>query len=205
MFTGLIEDLGRIKQKGKNFLSIESKFQDVKIGDSVAVNGVCLTITQITRDCLKFDVMPATFLSTNLKRLKTGDFVNLERALKIDSRLGGHIVQGHVETVGKLMEIKSKDNAKILKILVSEKNILENIVAKGSIALDGISLTVTKKSSNNFSVSVIPETWLNTNLKCRKIGDFLNLETDFLLKNLVNRKNSGNQNFLNLLQNEGFL
>ena len=207
MFTGLIEDIGILTQKGKNFLFVRTKLDDIKLGDSLSVSGVCLTVVEMnsssTSCVVKLDVMPETFVRTNLKFLKTNSTVNLERALKLNDRLGGHIVQGHVEGIGKLSSVTKKDNARILKITVN-KQVLGNIVTKGSVALDGISLTVAGKSVNSFSVSVIPETWEKTNLRLRKTGDFLNIETDFLLKNAGTKQNN-DKRMVNLLKEEGFL
>ncbi|MCP4481534.1 MAG: riboflavin synthase [bacterium] len=196
MFTGLIETLGKIKQKGRNFLVVEMDFNDVEIGDSMAVNGVCLTVVHSHLKALKLDVMPETFKSTNFDNLKTGDFVNIERAMLASSRFNGHIVQGHVESVGILQKIETRDNAKVLTI----HSTLGNIYEKGSIAIDGISLTVFSRLKGLFSVSIIPETWRVTNLMMRRIGDKINIETDFLTKQTEKKKD-----FYNLLKDEGFM
>ena len=204
MFTGLIEAVGKILQKGNNYLVVNTVLSDIKIGDSIAVNGVCLTASKIAAKNIKFDVMPETFERSNLKFLRANSKVNLERAMLMGGRLDGHIVQGHVEGIGKLASVAKKDNARILKITTDAK-ILQNIIKKGSVAIEGISLTVVEKKVSSFSVSIIPETWAKTNLESHKIGDFLNIETDFLLKRDVNLRANNDKNMAKLLTEEGFL
>jgi riboflavin synthase len=203
MFTGIIEDLGILENKSKNNIIISTKLDGIKIGDSISVNGVCLTATEIKNINKKFilnmDVMPETWSKTNLGSLKIKDEINLERALKLGDRLNGHIVQGHVEDRGKIISIAQKNNARIIKINCL-KNILNNIIQKGSVSLDGISLTVLDKQSSFFSVSIIPETWNKTNLHNKKIGSLINLETDFLVK----RCNQDGR-LKNVLYEEGYI
>ncbi|MFC1485228.1 riboflavin synthase, partial [bacterium] len=174
----------------------------------IAVNGVCLTAIEInkigSKILLTMDVMPETFARSNLGVLKIGEKINVERALKLESRLNGHIVQGHVEEIGKVKNIKIKGNAKIFSIKVSDK-ILRNIKEKGSIAIDGISLTVAGKNRDCFEVSIIPETFMKTNLHTRKIGNFVNIETDYLLKKDDTNINTKKELTYKLLKEEGFM
>lgn len=202
MFTGIIEDIGIIKHKTKNTLTLATVLDGVKKGDSIAVNGVCLTAVEIlsTRNeyTITMDVMPETLAKTNLKNVNTNDKVNLERALKINDRLNGHIVQGHVEDIGKVFRIIKRDNARIFYINAIP-NVLSNCIKKGSIAINGVSLTIVDKCEKYFSVSIIPETFENTIFKFLHIGSLVNLETDFLNKKEEKRVT------LELLKEEGYL
>jgi len=186
MFSGIVEDIGTIKSKHKNLstitFEIESRlFEGSKIGDSIAVDGVCLTITKIQNNNLFFDVMPETINKTTLKYLSVGNFVNTERALKIGDRLGGHFVSGHVDCMGKIISQSNMENVRIIKIK-PEDEFKGLVVKKGSIAIDGISLTIVDVESTYFSVSIIPHTLNTTTLKNKRIGDYVNLEFDYLAK-----------------------
>ncbi len=194
MFTGIIEKVSRVEKithdsKGAK-ISFRADFKDVKIGSSIAVNGVCLTVVSIADDLFEADVMFETFNLTNLKNLKKGDFINLERALKIDSRLDGHIVSGHVDEIAKVDKITPDGFSKRLKLNCNA----DLIVKKGSIALNGVSLTVSDVFENGFEVSLIPETIKNTNLENLKIGDMINIEFDLFAKYI--------QKFLNKTSNQ---
>jgi len=185
MFTGLIEDLGRVKEirlspSGGN-LTVETSLRGIEIGDSVAVNGVCLTATNVKGNLVTFDLSKETLDRSNLKLLKAGDWVNLERALTPNKPLGGHIVQGHVDTVGVIKELQPLGEHHRLVITFEEKY-LPLVVEKGSIAVDGISLTINKVLPLGVEINVIPHTFKVTNLKFRKRGDFVNLEFDILGK-----------------------
>ncbi|MDR0675864.1 MAG: riboflavin synthase [Elusimicrobiota bacterium] len=208
MFTGLVEDLGSIIEKGKNFILVNSKLIDIKLGDSLAVNGICLSVVKINESIkntknFKLEITPETFSRTTLKNIKKREKVNLERAMLMNDRFNGHIVQGHVDGIAKLTNITIKDNSKILKFYVKDKNLLDNIIEKGSISVDGISLTIAKNFLNGFTVSIIPETWENTNLQFKKIGNFFNIETDIITKKSNNKIND-DQSLKNLLKKEGF-
>lgn len=185
MFTGIVEELGTIQKISTEALTISCQkiLDDLKIGDSIAVNGVCLTVTSFEKNFFVADVMPETFRKTNFNQLKIGSPVNLERALTLQSRLGGHIVSGHIDGIGKIQSIYSENQAKIFKI-TCEKNLLHYIVKKGSICIDGISLTVVDVNlpQKFFTVSLIPHTQTITILHTKKIGDTCNLETDILAK-----------------------
>lgn len=184
MFTGLIEDLGKVKEiinqnGGKLFLiELSLDCSDIKIGDSIAINGACQTVIKKEANILTFEAMEETLNRTNFNYLKIGDFVNIERAMKINSRLDGHLVSGHIDCISKLNSIKNEGVAKIFNF--SEDTTL--IVEKGSISINGISLTVSKVSDNNFEVSILPYTFQNTNLKYLKQNDVVNIEYDMVAK-----------------------
>ncbi len=187
MFTGLIEEVGKINtitklSDGMNIsVSAQKILNDVNLGDSVAVNGVCLTVVDIKQNSISFDVSEETIKRSNFKYLKIGDYVNLERALKVSDRLGGHIVQGHVDTTGKIITLENKGEHTLLEIEVPE-GYEKFVIEKGSIAVDGISLTINYIYGNKLSINIIPHTLENTNLKYRKVGESVNLEFDILGK-----------------------
>lgn len=187
MFTGIIEEVGKVKsvvQKGKArvfAISSEKLLNDIKIGDSVAVNGVCLTVFEKLNEYFKVEAVEETIKKTNLGNLKTGDRVNLELSLKLGDRLGGHIVLGHVDTTGVIENILKLKNSWIFEIKFPNE-FRKYIIPKGSIAVDGISLTIAEVDDNKFKVSIIPFTWENTNLKFKRSGDRVNLEFDFFGK-----------------------
>jgi len=186
MFTGIIEETGivmEIKKGTQSFLKVKASiiFSDIHIGDSIAVNGVCLTVTEYSDNIFTADVMNETLERSSLGILKTGDKVNLERAMSANGRFGGHIVSGHIDGTGKIIEMKKDGIAVWYKIAASEK-ILHYVVEKGSIAIDGISLTIAKVDNECFSVSVIPHTAKQTVLSDKKTGDIVNLENDIVGK-----------------------
>ncbi|ONI39641.1 riboflavin synthase subunit alpha [Candidatus Epulonipiscium fishelsonii] len=187
MFTGIIEEIGTVKQIKKGVKSaellIEAKkiFSDLKLGDSVATNGVCLTVTKINGNLFSADVMNETIKRSRLGDLRQGSSVNLERAMPSNGRFGGHIVSGHIDGVGKIISISKDDIAFWYKISASSE-IMRYIIEKGSITIDGISLTVAKTERDNFSVSIIPHTLSQTILKDKKIGSIVNLENDIVGK-----------------------
>ena len=187
MFTGIIEEIGTVDAIKKGARSevitvrADKIFSDLKIGDSVATNGVCLTATEITGKIFSADVMNETLSRSTLGTLRPGSHVNLERAMAADGRFGGHMVAGHVDGTGKIIHIRRDDNAVWYTILASSE-IMHYIVEKGSVAIDGISLTVAAVERDNFSVSVIPHTAAETTLAEKKIGDLVNLENDMVGK-----------------------
>lgn len=187
MFTGIIEEIGKVERIQKDSrnckLSIKASkiLTDIHLGDSIAVNGTCLTVTHFNHQAFTVDVMNETWSRTALTLLKHGSEVNLERALSVNGRLGGHVVTGHIDGTGKISSIKKDDNAVWYQIN-TQKEILDLIVEKGSITIDGISLTVAKVSKVNFSVSVIPHTLEQTILKSKQVGSTVNLENDILGK-----------------------
>ena len=188
MFTGLVEDVGRVINLTRHYkntkLIVETKLEGISIGDSVAVNGACLTVVEIRNGKITFDVSEETLKRTNLRFLKKGDYVNLERALTPNKPLGGHLVQGHIDCIGKLENLKRKGEHLLLSISFDRKYSVY-VVEKGSIALDGISLTVNKVEIGKVLINIIPHTFENTNLKYRKPGDFVNLEFDIIGKYVV--------------------
>ena len=187
MFTGIVEELGQLKgiKAGSKsaFLEIKAKqvLQDVKIGDSIAVNGVCLTVTSFQQDWFTADVMAETLNKTNLGSLRSGERVNLERALRLSDRLGGHIVSGHIDGVGTITSQQVVDIA-VLTEIAAPPQVLKYVIPKGSIAIDGISLTVVELTSSGFTVSLIPHTAKLTTLGFKKTGERVNLEGDVLGK-----------------------
>ncbi|MBR2179837.1 MAG: riboflavin synthase [Selenomonadaceae bacterium] len=194
MFTGIVEELGTLGglSKGKIIIKCQKMLEDVKIGDSISVNGICLTVTAFNDSSFTADVMPETIRRTSLDNLKTGDIVNLERALRLGDRLGGHIVSGHIDGIGKIKSMKTEGNA-IIVTIETKKELLRQIAAKGSVALDGMSLTVVDVGNTEFSVSLIPHTREVTNFKTKKINSLINIETDVLAKyveRLLNHKST---------------
>ena len=187
MFTGIVEELGQIAaiQKGSQSAVIriqcEKVLEGTQIGDSIAVNGVCLTVTTMDSDGYTADVMAETLNRSSLGALKPGSRVNLERAMAADGRFGGHIVAGHIDGTG-TVETISKDETAVWYTIGADASILRYIVEKGSITIDGISLTVAKVTDKDFSISNIPHTQANTVLADRKVGDIVNLETDIIGK-----------------------
>lgn len=187
MFTGIVEEKGALKavQRGPNWmtLTIEAAkvLEGVALGDSIAVNGVCLTVTSFAESSFTVDVMPETFEKTNLSSLPIGAKLNLERAMPADGRFGGHFVSGHVDGMGTIRSIKPLGNAIVFDIAADE-SLLYYMIPKGSIAIDGISLTILDVNNQSFSVSIIPHTLDHTTLKERKAGDRVNLECDMVGK-----------------------
>lgn len=187
MFTGIIEELGvvtgivRGAKSSSVTISAHVILSDLKLGDSVATNGVCLTVSALTNSTFTADVMHETLKHTSLVGLSSNTRVNLERAMVAGGRFGGHIVSGHIDGTGIVRDIKRDDNA-IIYTITASPDILKYIVNKGSIAIDGISLTVTHVDDASFSVSIIPHTVQVTILADRKVGDVVNLEVDMLAK-----------------------
>lgn len=187
MFTGIIEETGTVEaivrgaKSCRLTIRAEKLFDDLKLGDSVAVNGVCLTADEIRKPVFTADVMAETVRRTNIGRLVPGSRVNLERAMRLGGRFGGHIVSGHIDGTGTIVSMVREDNAVWVSVTADAK-LLRYIVEKGSVALDGISLTVAEVGTDRFSVSVIPHTAAETTLLSRKNGDSLNIECDIIGK-----------------------
>lgn len=187
MFTGLVSEIGKIIsinkgiQSAKLTISGMKILQEVNIGDSISVNGICLTVTEYTQNSFTVDVMPETFRMTNLQQLQMNSEVNLEPALKVSDRLGGHIVTGHIDGTGIISKYVKEENATRITIDV-EDDLHKYIIHKGSVALDGISLTVASVMKNSFQVSVIPLTEKDTTLLNKKVGDKINIECDIVGK-----------------------
>lgn len=187
MFTGLVEGVGTIKglaRMGEDIsLTIAPRFDmaDTGVGDSVSVNGVCLTVTRRSGEGFSVDVSEETLSRSTLKRLKPGDKVNLERALRMTDRLGGHLVLGHVDGVGRILKREQKQRSWVLRIGL-DRSLSRFIIEKGSIAVDGISLTVNQWDENGFEVNIIPQTGVETTILDKRAGDLVNVETDLIGK-----------------------
>lgn len=187
MFTGIVEEIGTVKNiiKGSRSIKLaiaaQKVLENTNLGDSIAVNGVCLTVTALGKNGFTADVMPESMSKTNMGKLKPGDRVNLERALTLASRLGGHIVSGHIDGVGEIIDMEKDDNAVRVTLTASSK-VMKYIVSEGSVALDGVSLTVAHLGENDFTVSLIPHTTQVTTLLDKKVGDKLNVENDVVGK-----------------------
>lgn len=183
LFTGIIEEVGIIEyiRTGQIQVRAQKVLEDAQIGDSIATNGVCLTITAFTANGFTADVMAETLRRSNLGNLKLGSAVNLERAMRADGRFGGHMVSGHIDGTGQVIDKKDEGNA-VWFTIQAEESLMRYIVEKGSIAIDGISLTVATVTDSSFQVSIIPHTQGETTLLFKKIGDMVNLETDMVPK-----------------------
>jgi len=195
MFTGLIEDLGKVnninKFEGYWNIEIKTKLDDIKVGDSIAVNGVCLTVVSLGIKNISFDIITESLDKSNFSDLNVGEYVNLERCLRLSDRIGGHIVQGHVECVGKVTSIENLIDGQVIFEVSFDKRFLKYCIYKGSITLDGISLTIMEILKSSIKVSIIPHTLKNTCLGFKKVNSSLNIETDLIAKyveqNLLNR------------------
>ena len=183
MFTGIVEEVGTVAVLEGYGLTIRAGqvMEQLKLGDSMAVNGTCLTVVEFDRQQFKVDLAPETLRRTALGQLESGNGVNLERPLAVSDRLGGHIVQGHVDASGRIMSIRPEGDCVIFRVR-SPKRFMAYIVEKGFIAVDGISLTVVSKGATSFTLSVIPYTLQNTNLREKSAGHRVNLEVDILAK-----------------------
>lgn len=213
MFTGIVEELGvliSIERKGKSaILKIGASkiLEDVHMGDSIAVNGVCLTVTNFDKDFFQVDMMHETADRSGFLNMPVSSKVNLERAMAVNSRFGGHIVSGHVDGQGKVSSITKDENAIWFEIESSPK-ILRYIVEKGSITVDGISLTVAKVTNKSFSISAIPHSVANTNLSLKKVGSYVNLECDiigkYIEKLMTNNREEKSGITMEMLTKHGF-
>lgn len=207
MFSGIIEEIGTTKRVSTDRLTIKAKkvLEGTKLGDSIAINGACLTVVDRDEETFSVDVMPETLRLTNLGQLKVGDGVNLERALAMGDRLGGHFVQGHVEGVGHILSLTPEERAILIRFSVPPE-LMRYVVKKGFIAVDGISLTITDCDHNFFSVSLVAYTQHNTTLASKKPGDPVNIETDIIAK-YVERLRQGTNSAIDLdfLAEHGFM
>ena len=208
MFTGIIEEVGRVSSAGTGNLVVASSqvLQGMAPGQSMAVNGVCLTVTHFDASSFSVDVMPETLSRTNLGLLSAGDRVNLERPLALGGQLGGHLVQGHVDATGRVADMLWDGEALLLRF-EAPPEVMRYVVEKGYIAVDGISLTVTSRDESSFQVSVVDFTRRHTNLGERRVGERVNLETDIIAKYVEQlsqaRRTSGIT--VDFLQEHGFL
>lgn len=183
MFTGIVEEMGRIVESTSTRFAIEADLTltGTSLGGSIAVNGACLTVVNMYHGVMEVDITPETFRRTNLGDIKAGDRVNLERAMAMDSRLGGHMVQGHIEATGAVVKMDPEGESIVIEFR-APKEIMHYIVNKGFIAVDGVSLTVVEQHPSSFTASVIPYTRMNSVLGYRHIGDRVNLETDVIAR-----------------------
>ncbi|WP_026664963.1 riboflavin synthase [Butyrivibrio sp. FC2001] len=187
MFTGIIEEIGKVQSLKRDskeshlVIGATKVLEDVHIGDSIAVNGVCLTVVSFSSGGFTVDVMNETFMRSSLGQLRVGEEVNLERAMAANGRFGGHIVSGHIDGTGRIKSVFDDGNAKWYEISVGSE-LLEGIVMKGSVAIDGISLTVARVTTSSFAVSIIPHTLDATILRGKRAGQVVNIETDMIGK-----------------------
>lgn len=187
MFTGIVEEVGSLvralptDQGGQLTIAATKVLQDVALGDSIAVNGTCLTLVAHDGQSFVADVMGETLRQTNLGDLKAGEAVNLERAMAADGRFGGHMVSGHIDGMGRIIAIEKEQNARWLTIS-APPDLLAEMIPRGSITVDGISLTIARLGAESFKVSMIPHTLIQTQMQYKKVGDRVNLETDLIGK-----------------------
>jgi riboflavin synthase len=199
MFTGIVEELGKIRRlalrgsSGQIAIRASKVLEGTKIGDSIAVNGICLTVTSLQRDGFTSDVMAETVRRSSLGKAGAGDLVNLERAMAADGRFGGHMVSGHIDGTGTIRSMRKEENA-VWVTIETTPELLRLIVEKGSICIDGISLTVAAVAAETFQVSVIPHTGEETTLLRRSAGDLVNLENDVIGKYVEKLLGLGSQN-----------
>ncbi len=213
MFTGLIEDIGRVvtmNRRGEaGVLGVETSLPtaDIAVGDSIAVNGACLTVTSMHGAAVTFDVSPESLTITTIGALRSGQSVNLERALRLGDRMGGHIVTGHIDCVGKLKRSSENSGNRVLEFSLPPENI-RYLIPKGSVAIDGISLTINSVTPVGFSVNIIPLTQVSTTLSSLKTGDEVNIETDIIgkyIERLTSPWKSGGGLSMKTLAENGFI
>jgi riboflavin synthase len=186
MFTGIIEEVGTIRRREGCDLSVAAKvvLDDVQLGDSIAINGACMTVVRFTRDEFLVQVSPESYARTTLGDLKAGDEVNLERAMALGDRFGGHVVQGHVDAVGRVEHVQQQGDFSLWTFSTPEE-VSKYLVPKGSITINGISLTVVDPQKNTFDVAIIPKTLQETTLRSMRPGDSINLEADIFSKHVL--------------------
>ena len=213
MFTGIIEEVGTIGsiRRGGKSIALEVQANRVldgtRVGDSIAVDGVCLTVTALHEHSFTADVMPETVKRTTLNHLKPGSKINLERALRLSDRLGGHLVSGHIDGIGRIVERRREENAEWFRIDAGQE-VLRYVVGKGSVAIDGISLTVVKADSRSFTVSIIPLTQEVTTILQKRSGEQVNIECDIIgkyVEKLVKGERPGSGVTLEILARNGFV
>jgi len=207
VFTGIIEEVGKVisARPGNLTVAAGKVLEDMEEGASIAVNGVCLTVTGFDNKSFSVEVMPETLSRTNLGLLKTGDGVNLERPLNLGGRLGGHLVQGHIDTTGRVISITPRGES-IIMGFEAPPRLMSYIVEKGFIAVDGASLTIVSRNSSSFQVSLVGYTRQNTMLGSRRVGDTVNLEADIIAKYVEQfSRNGGSGITVDFLQEHGFL
>lgn len=208
MFSGIVEELGKVRNIASSSWEINANvvLQNTKIGDSISVNGVCLTVTKFNQDNFTVDVTPETIRRSNLGLLQAGSIVNLERSLRVGDRIGGHFVQGHVDTTAKVSAVKKEGNSYLVTFTVDTK-LMRYIVEKGYVAIDGMSLTVVTPQQDRFSVAFIPHTFMNTVAKNYSYGRVVNIEVDILAKYIENFTTKRTNTTINkdFLKENGFM
>ena len=191
MFSGIVQDLGKIlsieSKAGGSVLFVETYFdRDIALGDSISVNGVCLTIANFKKNTLIFNVVDETLNKSSLSVLKAGDFVNLEKSLQYNEKISGHLVQGHVEGIGRIIKIENIGTEEVRFSIHLDSKLIKYCIYKGSISIDGISLTIASLKANVIELAIIPHTFKNTNLSFKKVDDIVNIETDMIAKYVEN-------------------
>jgi riboflavin synthase len=207
MFTGIVEEIGIVRETNRDRIAFEAHkvLEGMKVGDSIAVNGACLTVISLEKRGFSVNIMPETLRRTNLGGLHYSDQVNLERALALGGRLGGHLVLGHVDDTGEVMDITSEEGARIMKISAPAR-LMPYIVDKGFIAVDGVSLTIVAFDVVSFVVSLVAHTMEHTTLGRRRPGDIVNLETDIIAKYVERLKEQRRQSLnFEFLKEYGFV
>ena len=207
MFTGIVEEIGVVNETSRDRLTFEARkvIEGIKVGDSIAVNGVCLTVVSLENHGFSVNVMPETLRCTNLGGLHYNDQVNLERALVFGGRLGGHLISGHVDDTGEVMGVTSEETAHIMRILAPAK-LMPYMVDKGFIAVDGVSLTIVDLDEFSFGVSLVAYTMEHTTLGRKRPGDIVNLETDIIAKYVESLKERKRQSLnFEFLREYGFV
>ena len=207
MFTGIIEEVGRVisAQSGYLVIAASNVLPEMELGGSIAVNGVCLTVTKFDTSSFSVDIMSETLKRTNLGLLHTGDGVNLERPLPLGGRLGGHLMQGHVDDTGRVASIRWQGGAMLIRFEAAPE-VVRYIVEKGFVAVDGVSLTIVAKDTSSFQVSVVDYTREHTTLGSRQEGDLVNLEVDIIAKYVEQLSQAPNTGItVDFLEEHGFL
>jgi riboflavin synthase len=207
LFTGIVEEIGQINLITPSKLTVKAikVLEDVEPGSSIAVNGICLTVTDFTVNSFSVGIQPETLRRTNLGHLKAGDEVNLERPLALGERLGGHLVQGHIDNTGKIASIRQEQKSKLMTIAAPHP-LTRYMAVKGFIAVDGLSLTITELGADYFTVSLVEFTQKQTTVGKKKVGDIVNLEVDIIAKYVESlAKSSANGVTLDFLKEHGFI
>ncbi len=207
MFTGIIEEVGRVTsaQAGNLVIAASNVLQGTELGGSIAVNGVCLTVTNFDASSFLVDIMPETLKRTNLGLLRAGDRVNLERSLALGGRMGGHLVPGHVDDTGRVASVMQDGGAMLIRFEAAPE-VMRYIVEKGFVAVDGVSLTIVAKDASSFQVSVVDYTREHTTLGSRQVGDLVNLEVDIIAKYVEQLSRTHSTGItVDLLQEHGFI
>ena len=183
MFTGIVEEIGKVSLITPNTLTIKATkaLESTESGSSIAVNGICLTVTDFTSNSFSFGIQPETLRRTNIGQLKVGDEVNLERAVALGGRMGGHLVQGHIDNTGKITSIRQEQKSKLMTVTAPHP-LMRYMAVKGFISLDGLSLTIAELGTDSFTVSLVEFTQSRTTIGKKKVGDIVNLEVDIIAK-----------------------